>query len=386
LRVLHVTSTYPRAPGDATGPFLADLVAASRQAGLDVRVVAPHAPDVVAMEGVRRFRYGPARAEVLAYRGGLLSAARGRGALLVPPYMAAMSWAVASEARRWRPDIVHAHWWLPGGVAALAGARVGGRKGGPVPVIVTLHGSDVPVARRLRPLARRVAGRAAVVTAVSGALAAEASEILDLPVAVTAMPVVVTPRSPPSSPPARAGIVAVGRLMPEKGFDVLIDALRLAPMPLTIVGSGPLEAALREQAAGMDVRWTGTLARAALHDLLAGAAAVVVPSRREGLGLVAVEAILLGTPVIASFTGGLPEALGAYDAPRPSYGEVLDAPGGLLVPPDHVGALAAALARVPTLGSPGALAVAGAARHRPDAVAERHVALYRSVLDSTGGR
>jgi glycosyltransferase involved in cell wall biosynthesis len=136
----------------------------------------------------------------------------------------------------------------------------------------------------------------------------------------------------------------------------------------------------------MDVRWTGMLTRAELHPLLAGAAAVVVPSRREGLGLVAVEAILLGTPVIASFTGGLPEALGAFDAPRPSYGEVLDAPGGLLVPPDHVGALAAALARVPTLGAPGGLAVVGAARHRPDAVGERHVALYRSVLDSTGDR
>src|SRR5262249_41078185 len=154
-------------------------------------------------------------------------------------------------------------------------------------------------------------------------------------VAVTAMPVVVGDVAPGD----RRGLVAVGRLAPEKGFDVLLDALRLAPMPLTVVGSGPLAQALREQAKGLDVRFAGTLRRAELHGMPAEAAAVVVPSRREGLGLVAVEAVLLGTPVIASHTGGLPEALGAFGAVPPAYGEVLEAPGGLLVPPGHVGAL-----------------------------------------------
>jgi glycosyltransferase involved in cell wall biosynthesis len=174
--------------------------------------------------------------------------------------------------------------------------------------------------------------------------------------------------------------VAVGRLVPEKGFDVLLEAIRLAPLPLTLVGTGPLEPALRAQADGLDVRFAGHVGRTELHALLGAAEAVVVPSRREGLGLVAVEAVLLGTPVIASHTGGLPEALGAFGSTPPAYGEVLDAPGGLLVPPGHVGALAAALERVPSLPPPGPLAHAAAARHRPDAVAEHHLALYRRVL------
>jgi glycosyltransferase involved in cell wall biosynthesis len=373
LRVLHVTSTFPRAPGDPTGPFLADLVAASREAGLEVRVVAPQGAGVVAMDGVRRFRYGPARAEVLAYGGGLLSTARGVGGVMVPPYLGAMAWAGATEARAWRPDVVHAHWWLPGGLAALAAGRFGR-----APVVVTLHGSDVAFARRVRPLARAVVRRAAAVTAVSGALADEASELLGVPVTVTAMPVLVSPDATPAG--SREGLVAVGRFAPEKGFDVLLDALRITSGHLTLVGDGPLDGALRERAAGLDVEWAGVMARPALHRLLAGAAAVVIPSRREGLGLVAIEAILLGTPVIASFTGGLPEALGAFDVAAPAYGEVVEVPGGLLVPPGHVGALAAALERADTLPAPGPLAVAGAARHRPEAVAQHHLALYRSLV------
>ena len=377
MRVLHVTSTYPRGPGDRTGPFLADLVTVTRDAGVDVRVVAPDGRGVVPMDGVVRFRYGPRRAEVLAYGGGLLATARGWRALLVPPYLAGMAATTTRVARGWRADVVHAHWWLPGGLAALPAGRLAG-----APVVLTLHGSDVALAHRVRPLARAVARRAAAVTAVSVALAGEASSLLGVDVSVTAMPVLVDDgdRNGAAGAGGRGGLVAVGRLTPEKGFDVLLGALSLAPAPLTVIGDGPLRAALQAQATGLDVEFVGTVGRDELHARLAHAAAVVIPSRREGLGLVAVEALLLGTPVIASHTGGLPEALGAFESVPPSYGEVLDAPGGLLVPPGHVGALASALQRVGTLTPPAPLAVAAAARHRPAAVAAHHLALYDALL------
>ncbi|HEY2430347.1 MAG TPA: glycosyltransferase, partial [Acidimicrobiales bacterium] len=118
MRVLHVTSTFPRSDGDFTGPFMAGLCVAERDAGLEVRVVAPHAAGVGEVGGlaVRRFRYGPSRAEILAYRGGLLAAARSpAGGAMIPPYLAAMTAVTVAEVRRWRPDVVHAHWWFPGG-------------------------------------------------------------------------------------------------------------------------------------------------------------------------------------------------------------------------------------------------------------------------------
>jgi glycosyltransferase involved in cell wall biosynthesis len=113
---------------------------------------------------------------------------------------------------------------------------------------------------------------------------------------------------------------------------------------------------------------------------MAAARVVVVPSRREGLGLVAVEAVLSGTPVIASHTGGLPAALGDGSAAMPVAGSATAVPGGMLVRPGDAAGLAWALSQ--RLEPPGPGALAAAARHRPDAVGDRHLHLYREVTGS----
>ena len=361
MRVLHVTSTFPRHDGDPTGPFVADLVAAQAAAGIEVRVVAPSAPGAsseVAGVGVRRFW----ASERLAYRGGLLAAARSpAGAAMVAPYLASMAQAVRTEVRAWRPDVVHAHWWFPAGLVSVSSS---------VPIVVTLHGSDVGLAARIRPLARSVARRALAVVAVSEALADEAAAVLGVPVGVAAMPVVVAP-----SVRHRGGgpLVAVGRLSPEKGFDVLAAAVARSGVGVSVIGAGPSDDALRR--AGLAVR--PPLPRDALHEVIADARALVVPSRREGLGLVALESLMIGTPVIASCVGGLPAVLG-YSGPAPARGAVVQAPGGLLVGAGDVEALAAALASPPGAPSPVAASVADA--HRPSAVAARHLELYLGLV------
>src|SRR5207244_3450194 len=117
---------------------------------------------------VHRFHYAPAALERLAYRGGLLArAATPAGAALVVPFLGAFAVAAARAGRRLRPDVIHAHWWFPGGVVALPAARASGP-----PLVVHLHGTDVHLAERggLRALARAVLGRAAVVATVSDAL------------------------------------------------------------------------------------------------------------------------------------------------------------------------------------------------------------------------
>jgi glycosyltransferase involved in cell wall biosynthesis len=248
------------------------------------------------------------------------------------------------------------------------------------PLVITLHGSDVRLAERpgIGALAHAVASRAVFVAAVSDPLLQEAraalrldperSGVVRMPIAVDSAHLTEPPRD---GPPWR--LVAVGRASPEKGFDVLLDAVHIArrdgaDVTLDIVGDGPDRAALEARSTQLGlagaVRFLGPLSRVALYERMATAHAVVVPSRREGLGLVAVEALALGRPVIASQVGGLPE--------------VVTAGTGILVPPGDPAALARALQSLP-LPSPPADAPAVAA-HSVGTVIAAHRAMYARAI------
>ncbi|HET6809557.1 MAG TPA: glycosyltransferase [Acidimicrobiales bacterium] len=395
MRVVHLTSSFPRHEGDPNGPFIAELVAAQRAAGMEPMVVAPHAPglatqDTIRGVPVRRFRYAPATAEVLAYRGGLLSTVRRpTGALALGPFLAAFSRAARRAVREWNADVVHAHWWLPAGLAAVRAAERTH-----TPVVITCHGSDVGLARRagFNRLASSVLSRAALVAAVSEALAAELRAVLPgVDPSVLRMPFRgwSEPRvPPPNHPPLH--LVAVGRLMPEKAFDLLVAAVAALvaegrAVHLSIVGEGPLAEPLRAQVrrSGVEdvVTFAGSVSRDGLRQAIDSAHAVVVPSRREGLGLVALDAMDRGRPVVATAVGGLPETLLAgvesptHDIRPPAGG--LDTPAGILVRPNDVAALAQALRRLPR---PGVTSTSGAlASHDPVAVAADHLTAYRAV-------
>lgn len=363
MRVLQLTSSFPRFDGDVSGLFIRDVAETLADAGLDVHVVAPHDAGAARRErlgrlDVRRFRYAPDSMETLAHRGGLLAAVRSKVRLpLVPLFMAAYLWVSWREAVRLRPDVVHAHWWFPGGLVGVLVSRLTG-----IPVVITLHGSDVHIAETfLGPVARWVLHRAAVVATVSEALRATAVERFRLDperVLVLRMPILMPDAAdgePPTPPPLR--LVAIGRMAQEKGFDVLLAALADVDAELDVFGVGT------EVLTGGRVRGHGARSRAEIAGALAGAHALVVPSRREGLGIVALEAMAVGRPVIASRVGGLVET-------------VEDGVDGILVPPDDPAALADAIRRLP-LPAPGAAAVA---RHRPEEVAARHLAAYERAV------
>lgn len=386
MRVLHLTSSFPRWPSDVVAPYLLNLARAEADAGMEVVVLAPHDRGLPHRErwgGVEviRFHYAPPGLERLAYRGGMLGAARtGRASpALVPGLVAALTATATAEARRLRPDVIHAHWWFPAGAsAAMAG------KASSIPWVLTLHGTDVHLAGRAGwgSLARSVLKRAGAVVAVSETLAAETARVLGIPanrIGVVRMPVAspapgarATPIPP--SPPLR--LAFVGRLVQEKGLDVLLGAVALlaergTDVQLVVVGAGPLEATLKAQASRAQVAtritWVGAVAPAEVGSYLVASHALVVPSRREGLGLVALEAMAHGRPVVASRVGGLVEV-------------VQDGADGLLVEPGDEGALADALMRLP-LRAPTA-SVLGA--HRPEAVASEHRRLYASVIPVAG--
>src|SRR6266511_3019991 len=165
-RVVFAAHAFPRHQGDLTGGFLLRLAEALEREGVDVQAVAPAARGLPARDrlrgvAVRRYRYAPRRAETLAYTGGMhLRAASPTGALALAGLLAAGALALRRVAAG--ADLVHAHWWFPGGVQALAAGKR--------PLVTTLHGTDVRLART-RPAARaacaRVLRASAAITTVS---------------------------------------------------------------------------------------------------------------------------------------------------------------------------------------------------------------------------
>lgn len=356
--VLVCTQGFPRHPDDHHASFVLDHAQALAAAGVSVEVSCPAAPGLPTAETypgpvrVRRFRYAPRRFEVLAYSGGMHHRAKGPSALVLPMFFAGFLLDVVRRARA--ADVIHAHWWLPSGIVAVIAGRITG-----TPVVVQLHGTDVAMTKGpLRMLARAVLRSAEGVIAVSGALADWAYDVADVRAEVLPMPLRDALAggldTPPEPPPADGPVFAVGRLVKEKGFDVLVRAAAKAGTPVVVAGDGTerpkLEALATE--VGADVTFLGPVAPGALGPMYRAARIVAVPSRREGFGLVAAEALANGRAVVASSVGGLRSV-------------VTDGVTGLLVPADDPEALAEALVAVdPGLGAGGPDAVRWIAAER----------------------
>ena len=385
MRILFVTHSFPRFRGDVAGAFILRLARALADGGTEVRVLAPSAPrlaNVETIEGiaVRRFRYAPKKWETLAYTGTMAEQVgdsfRGKAALAGMLSRGAL--AVRSAAAEFAPDVIHAHWWFPAGLLAFGSLSS-------KPLVTTMHGSDVRLARRSAwapVLFRRVMARSSAVTAVSSYLASEAQSMATgLNVAVEPMPVNVELFAPGAG--ATAGsrspdrFLFVGRLNEQKGIALLLQALAASESgaSLDVVGDGDDRAALESMARTLGVaarvRWLGAQSQEQLVPLYRAATAVVIPSEGEGLGLVAVEAQLCETPVIAFRSGGLPDV-------------VSDGATGLLTPPGDVSALAAAMDAVLARDDRGAsLGKAGRdaalARFSPNVVASHYASIYENV-------
>ena len=313
-RVVFAAHAFPRHDGDLTGGFLLRLAEALAREGVDVQAVAPAAPGLPATDrlrgvAVRRYRYAPRRAETLAYTGGMHTrAANPSGALALAGLLVTGTLALRRAAAG--ADLVHAHWWFPGGVQALAAGRR--------PLVTTLHGTDVRLARS-RPAARaacaRVLRASAAVTTVSTWLRDEIATFapdLAARIRVAPMPVDDALFTPGDEP--RTELLFVGRLDTQKGVEAALRAVATlrgpaAELPLRLVGSGPLEPDLRRLAKELGVaerlRWERDLRQPELAARYRRAVALLVPGSHEGLGLVAVEGQLCRTPVIAAASGGL---------------------------------------------------------------------------------
>ena len=368
-RVLLCATGFPRSTDDHHKPFLLDHARALRDAGVVVTVVCPGAaglPGRETIDGIEivRFRYGPRAMETLAYDGAMYRRVAGVHALLVPLLVLSFVATAAVVAHRRRVDVVHGHWWAPSGIVALIVAALTGARS-----VVHLHGSDAAISRGpLVHLARVVLGRADVVMAVSDELAAWGREVSGRTVDVVPMPLPRWCLEAATPPPTFGPLLGVGRLVPEKGFDLLVRAAALTGQAAVIVGDGPERPALEALAASLraDVAFVGEVPPDALAHLYRSARVVVVPSRREGFGMVAAEAAAMGRAVVGSAVGGIPEVIAGGVS-------------GIVVRPDDLDALVDGIGRVdPAMGA-----------HGPDQVAwltpTAHAATVLARYASAGG-
>lgn len=197
------------------------------------------------------------------------------------------------------------------------------------------------------------------------------------PEQVVVVPYFVAEADPPPPPPGERTILTGGRFTREKGFDLFIDALARVPRPwrAILAGDGLERAALerRARAAGLanEIEFTGWQDEAGMHALYARAAVVVMPSRwPEPSGIVGLEAMAQGRPVVAFAAGGIPEWL--------AHGET-----GLLAAPHNSAALGEAIASV--LADPAAasrMGRAGRARTQSTYSAARHLASLTALYES----
>ena len=334
--VVMVTTSYPRFPGDSVGTFMEPIAKSVAARGHEVHIVAPWHPLVTRSgteDGVtfHFYKYAPVESlNVFGYAAAMRADVSLRGAAYAAAPLALVAgWRMARHvARSHRATIMHGHWVVPGGVLAAAACPA-------LPLVVSLHGSDVYVAEKLGPArraARAVFRRAGVVTACSSDLGRRAVALGADPGRIVVVPYGVdVDRFRPDSE-RRAGlrhrlgasnestvVLAAGRLVRKKGFEYLIDAMGLLRRDPTIVmvlaGEGDLRAELeaRASAAGVAdrVRFLGNQSQDQVAGWLAAADIAVVPSVRDdsgnvdGLPNVVMEALASGTVLVATAAGGI---------------------------------------------------------------------------------
>jgi glycosyltransferase involved in cell wall biosynthesis len=377
MRILHVMTAFPRSKDDVIVPWLVELLKQQQAAGYEVEVLtsAYKGGGGDSYEGipVHRFRYFPARWEDLTHDEAASDRMRRSPLYRVLPlfYMAGGMWASWRLARRQRFDIIHVHWPVP---HVLLGWMARRASRGQARLVSSWYGVEVRLVQSslpwLRGFVRWALRTSDAVVAISSFTARELARFADVPVRV--IPYTIGfPESDASRHLAAERsfrILFVGRLVQRKGVTNLIEAVRRLPAELhaqlVVIGDGPEREGLAEEVRSkgledqVDIR--GRVPESALREAYAASDVFVLPAivdergETEGLGVVLLEAMSYGIPVVGSDIGGITDVIENDES-------------GLLVPPGDADQLAQAmerLARDPALAA--RLGAAGVRRVRTE--------------------
>ena len=373
MKVLVIGSVYPRFHEDAEVPWLRTSVAHLKQAGVDIQVLAPAYKGLKSHEidgiKVNRFRYAPANWEFLTHEEGAPSKMANKPwlQLLAIPYIISGFFKCIKICRKFRPDVIHAHWPFPHAYIALGAAKLFR-----IPLVLNFHGAELLLIRKkkwVKPLLKFAIGQAQAVFANSSFTASKIKALRNVDVewspygtTLESNGKVGEPAEPTQVPHPINGkfkILFVGRHIERKGIGYLIEAAKYLPrdkFEIRIVGVGDITDKLKTQAAEVasaaethgnhetsfepaEIIFTGKLSPEELANEYKTANVFTLPAivdskgDTEGLGVVLIEAMELGLPVVASNVGGIPDV-------------VVDGESGILVPEKDPQALADAFKRL----------------------------------------
>jgi glycosyltransferase involved in cell wall biosynthesis len=341
VKILVVSTSFPRSPGDSLSPFIWEYCLGLKRRGWDVTALVPHHKGLKREETweeirVMRFKYLPERYEDLAYTGGIMPGLKSRPwtVFKLPLFIRSMYSAALHATKEGSFDLVNFQWLFPASFWLTGFARKRN-----IPIVMTGHGTDFRLALRstseasqsidvhpvLKSLsefwARRALRKCTAVTINSEYMKRRSVEDgLPLPDKTVIIPMGVdTERfSPGRLPPSHSKkLMFVGRLIPLKGLDLLIDSFarvveKIPGAQLEIIGHGPERQRLVERIQGLGLGdsaiLTGPVGHADLPEKYRSARGLALPSVKvEGLGITAVEAGACGVPTITFGLGGTSE-------------------------------------------------------------------------------
>jgi len=355
LKVLFVVTAYPRHEGDIITPWMGETIGQLKDSGVEVEVLAPSykgsGKSVIAGVTVHRFRYAPEAIETLTHDMPALDRISRNPlfAALLPTYVAAGSTAARKIAREGNFDVVHTFWPIPHGIFGVA-ARNASRAA----LVSTFFSAELnwkgPTRSVFAPILKNIVDNSDAITVISSYTGARLREFapnvetvtIPFGAAAVSREVIDTTQRKSSD---KFELLFVGRLVKRKGVDVLLHAAKIlendSRLHVRIVGGGPEEQPLRELAETLglsNVTFDGVVTSVRIAELFASCDALVLPAivtptgDTEGLGVVLIEAMGYGKPVIASSAGGIVDI-------------VSDGDTGLLVPPGNPQKLAEAIRR-----------------------------------------
>jgi glycosyltransferase involved in cell wall biosynthesis len=338
-----LTSSFPKYEGDPVSPFLYELCKQLVKIGHEVHVVAPHCPGAPKFEkmkdiNVHRFVYfRPKKLQILAYGNRMpFNIAESKLAkLLIPFYIASLLKKTLMVIKRFRIDVVVAFWAIPQGIVGVLSKKIT-RK----PLLTRIFPVELALAKSkykfCQPLLRTVIAESDIVIPNSNYTSQRLLELTCSPKKVKVIPPGVDFKKfeqnrISSKLLQRYGIkkgdkvvLSVGRLVERKGFGYLIRAMRhlqssASSVKLLIVGSGPRESHLKSLTTKMKLKdkvvFAGEVTEKELLTCYSRADVFVLSSivdskgDTEGLGVVLLEAMATGKPVVATNVGGIPEAV-----------------------------------------------------------------------------